>query len=112
MAASTVPWAFESPIPNKRQPGHWKYARLRCRLQARLKAVGIPRCGLHRFRHTGATYFANDARVPIVKLQRFLGHGDIKETMRYLNPRAEHVADAIQSVDFDQLINPQQEDEK
>ena len=106
MSASTVSWAFQSPIPNETQPGMWTYPRMRERLQQRLKEVGIVRCGLHRFRHTGATYLANDARVPIVKLQRFLGHGDIKETMRYLNPRAEHVADAIQSVDFDTLIDP------
>lgn len=108
MSASASPWAFESPIPNEKQPGKWTDARLRRRLQARLKEVGIARCGLHRFRHTGATYLANDERVSIVKLQRFLGHSDIKETMRYLNPRAEHVADAIQSVDFDKLINPAQ----
>ena len=55
---------------------------------------------------------ANDERVSIIKLQRFLGHSDIKETMRYLNPRAEHVADAIQSVDFDKLINPAQTNNK
>ncbi|MGB0767298.1 MAG: hypothetical protein ACPGYV_06275 [Phycisphaeraceae bacterium] len=35
-----------------------------------------------------------------------LGHGDMKEIQRYLNPRAEHDADAIQSFDFDQLITP------
>lgn len=70
----------------------------------RQDAEGIERTGLHRFRHTGATYLANEATMPVAQLMKFLGHSDIKMTMKYLHPRAEHVQGTIAGVDFDQLI--------
>ena len=105
LKSSEVPWLFQSPVSRGKQTGMWTYNPLRTHLQARQDAAGMKRTGLHRFRHTGATYLANDARMPTAQLRDFLGHKDLKMTERYLHPRPEHIQSTIAHVDFDCLIN-------
>lgn len=103
LSNSLGPWLFTAPGVQRCPSGKWTDNRLRRRLHRRLNAIGISQTGLHRFRHTGATYLANDANMPIVQLRDFLGHKDLKTTMRYLHPRAEHIQQTISRVDFSRL---------
>ncbi|MEX0885267.1 MAG: tyrosine-type recombinase/integrase [Phycisphaeraceae bacterium] len=98
--ASGVPWLFDIDGTRGAQTGKWTYGRLRRRLHDRLDAIGAPRRGLHAFRHTGATFLANDGRVSLAHLQKFLGHRRISTTQRYLHPQADDVAASIQRVNF------------
>ena len=49
---------------------------------------GVPRLGLHQFRHSFATH-ALDAGVPVERVQYLLGHASIAMTQRYDHPRPE-----------------------
>lgn len=104
MDRSASPWVFEAPDSRGAQFGKWTYQPLLRKLHDRLAACGIARTGLHRFRHTGATYLANNANMPIAQLQQFLGHRDIRDTMKYLHPRAEHVNETIRRINFGDLM--------
>jgi hypothetical protein len=58
---------------------------------------------LHTFRHTGATFLANDASVPLIQLKRLLGHRSVKTTEIYLHAQAEDLARTVRRVDFTAL---------
>jgi integrase len=70
------------------------------RLRQRLKTAGIGHGVLHTFRHTGATRYANDPTVPIIHVQRFLGHRKINTTMRYVHPNANEISASITGAGF------------
>ena len=102
--SSSGTWLFEFKDAQSNQRGKWGYSALRTRLKKRLKDIGAKHRSLHTFRHTGATHLANDVHMPLPQLQRFLGHSDIKTTMRYLHPSADDVAQSIAAVDYSTLI--------
>lgn len=58
------------------------YNLVRGRLLKFGKQANIPDISLHRLRHTLATFLINEG-MPIVSLQKFLGHKDINETLIY-----------------------------
>ena len=102
---SEVPWLFEAFDSRGDQPGKWTYSPLLRRLHVQLKLIGHPRRGLHIFRHTGATFLANQAGIPLAQLQKFLGHHDIKETMRYLHPNVEDTSSSPDRSDYSGLTD-------
>lgn len=106
MARSRMAWVFEAPDTKSGQAGRWDAKRLLMRFKSRLRASGIDHGYLHLLRHTGATFLANDARVPIAHVQRLLGHTTIQTTNRYLHTRAEDVAESITRVDYARLTSP------
>lgn len=83
-----------------------KYAHLYRRFQqARKKAGMIKQITLHDLRHTFASnYMMNGG--DIFKLQKLLGHTDIKMTMRYAHLSPEHLHD---SVEFMDMVNGRKE---
>ncbi|MEX0653305.1 MAG: tyrosine-type recombinase/integrase [Phycisphaeraceae bacterium] len=103
MKQSTSPWAFQSPDSRGRQKGKWTYGPLLRRLHLRLREMQANRRSLHVLRHTGATFYANDAGMPVAQLQKFLGHERLAETQRYLHPSAEDLAASLKRVDFSRL---------
>ncbi len=58
------------------------YGLVRGRLLKFGKQAHLPDISLHRLRHTLATFLINEG-MPIVSLQKFLGHKDINETLIY-----------------------------
>ncbi len=103
MTTGRSPWAFTSPVARDPRVGRWSYNPLRRLLHARLKACGLRTRGLHVLRHTGATYLANDGRMPITLLRDFLGHRDLATTQLYLHPTADDVAHSLGRVDYTRL---------
>lgn len=99
------PWLFEAPDSRGEQQGKWTYSPLLRRLHQRLKAIGHHETGLHVMRHTGATFLANQPGMPLAQLQKFLGHHDIKETMRYLHPNVEDISKSLDDIDYGKLTD-------
>lgn len=105
-----APYCFLGPAEHVRHEGSrpisivWKLEHAMPARLLRMKDIGAKNRGLHTFRHTGATYLANDVRMPLPQLQKFLGHRDIKTTMRYLHPSADDVAQSLAAVDYSKLI--------
>ncbi|AHJ13028.1 tyrosine-type recombinase/integrase [Sulfurospirillum multivorans] len=60
-------------------------------LRAFCKRANITPTSAHKLRHTFANNFTNEHGGNIVHLQDLLGHGDIRTTMIYVNPRQEDV---------------------
>lgn len=83
-----------------------KYAHLYRRFQqARKKAQMLKHITLHDLRHTFASnYMMNGGE--IFKLQKLLGHTDIKMTMRYAHLSPEHL---FESVEFMDMVNEKKE---
>lgn len=109
LAGSSSPWLFEAPPARRsRRPGKWDYAALLASLHARQQAAGVPRRGLHSFRHLGATFFANDSHMPIVQVQRMLGHRSLTTTQQYLHPRTADITASLARVDFSRLTEQSQ----
>jgi integrase len=77
-----------------------RYAHLYRRFQqARKKAGMIKHITLHDLRHTFASnYMMNGGE--IFKLQKLLGHTDIKMTMRYAHLSPEHLHDSVEFMDM------------
>jgi integrase len=70
------------------QNGRPNYTTMRRQLKAALEACGgDPAIGIHNLRHTTATRL-NKLEVPTATVQQFLGHKDIKTTMKYLHVEA------------------------
>jgi site-specific recombinase XerD len=59
-----------------------QYGLVRGRLRKFGQQAGISKISPHRLRHTLATFLINEG-MPIVSLQKFLGHKDINETLIY-----------------------------
>ena len=102
---SNTPWLFEASDSRGEQTGKWTYSPLLRRLHDQLNRMAHPRKGLHVFRHTGATFLANQANMPLAQLQKFLGHHDIKETMRYLHPDVEDISKSLDDIDYRSLTD-------
>jgi site-specific recombinase XerD len=66
------------------------YQLVRTRLAKLGKRAGIPGVTPHRLRHTLATQLINEG-MPIVSLQKFLGHRDINDTLVYAKVHNETV---------------------
>jgi integrase len=103
---SAGPWLFQAPDTASSQKGKWEGHRLLRRLNERLKAVGFSRGKLHTFRHTGASFLANDptSPMPLPQLQRFLGHRRITTTEIYLHVRGDDIGDSLKRIDFNRLV--------
>lgn len=102
--SSSGAWLFQFNDGKSKRPGKWGYNALRTGPKERLKNIGAKHRGLHPFRHTGAPHLANDVRMPLPQLQKFLGHRDIKTTMRFLHLSADDVAQSLAAVDYGKLI--------
>lgn len=74
--------------------------------QAAKRAAGIEKAGgIHALRHCFATHML-EAGCDLPTLQRMLGHGDIKTTMRYLHVSAGTIAQRISPLDRIALSPP------
>lgn len=71
--------------------GYLDGSALRRRYRAAQKRAGLRALRFHDLRHTFASLAVN--RVDIVKLQAWMGHADVKTTMRYLHHKS-HADDA------------------
>lgn len=98
-----MPWLFVDPISRGNQPGKWNYGPLLRHLYAHLEGLGGPQRGLHTFRHTGTTYYANLSNMRLAQLQKFSGHRDIKTTMRCVHPDVDDIAESLKQLDYDGL---------
>jgi integrase len=74
------------------------YVQMGRHLKLAVKACGYsPKLGIHNMRHTTATrLIKNGAPLPIV--QRFLGHKDIKTTMKYVHVEADDLMSAMKNL--------------
>ena len=59
-----------------------------------VKAAGVKNVRRHDLRHTFATRLVVDEHVDLRVVQELLGHADIKQTMKYSHPSADHRAAA------------------
>jgi integrase len=62
-----------------------------------LKKLGIPKCGLHAFRH-GRVSFLVENNVPLPMIRLWIGHGSDKMVQRYTHARPEFHAHVIASL--------------
>lgn len=60
-------------------------------LRAFCQRANISPTSAHKLRHTFGNNFSNEHGGNIVHLQEILGHGDVRTTMIYVNPRQEDV---------------------
>ena len=60
----------------------WDYERVSRRWHVTRRAAGLPECGLHTTRHSYASQLVASG-VPLVAVQRLLGHATGQETQRY-----------------------------
>lgn len=70
---------------------------LRRELHPILKKLGLPKCGLHGFRH-GRVSFLVENNVPIAMIKLWIGHGSDKMVARYTHARPEFHANVIASL--------------
>ena len=70
---------------------------LRRELHPILKELGIPRCGLHAFRH-GRVSFLVENNVPLPVIRLWIGHGSDKMVARYTHARPQFHANIIASL--------------
>lgn len=68
-------------------------------LKAACKRVGLRSVGWHVLRHSFASHLIQ-ADVSIVKVQRYLGHSDIRVTMRYAHLNPDLDRNDVQSLNF------------
>ena len=59
-----------------------------------LKRLGIPRCGMHAFRH-GRVSFLVENNVPLPMIRLWIGHGSDRMVQRYTHARPEFHANVI-----------------
>ena len=69
-----------------------------------LKKSGIDHCRVYDLRHTFASNLVM-AGVDIVTVKELMGHKDITMTMRYSHPTPEHKKQAVERLNFNNLIN-------
>ena len=62
-----------------------------------LRALGLPRSGFHRLRHTFATQYLRNGG-DVVRLSIILGHSDVSTTMKYLHLLTEDLQRPHQSL--------------
>ncbi len=67
---------------------------LKRHLHPLLKELGIPKCGLHAFRH-GRVSFLVENNVPLPIIRLWIGHGSDKMVARYTHARPEFHANEI-----------------
>jgi len=67
---------------------------LRRQLHPVLKRLGIPKCGLHAFRHGRVSFLVeNNVSLPMIRL--WIGHGSDRMVRRYTHARPEFHANEI-----------------
>jgi site-specific recombinase XerD len=76
----------------------WSYNMLRTRLKA-LDSMTGDHVTFHMLRHTFASYLAMQD-ISMAKLQRLMGHKDIKTTMIYARVSDESLRESVESLDF------------
>ena len=62
------------------------------------KMAGLRKIGWHTLRHTFASHLCMRG-VPLRTVQEYLGHSDIRTTMRYAHLAPDHKNDAIKVLD-------------
>lgn len=67
--------------------------------QAKRRAGVTKRCGIHSLRHAFATHLL-EAGTDVVTVQRLLGHGSIRTTMRYLHLARGHLLASASPLDL------------
>lgn len=75
-------WLFVAQSGNQCKTGHLAYEGLKEIMRRRCAAAGMPRLGLHSFRHGYAMQFLN-AGMDIGVLAQSLGHASIETTRRF-----------------------------
>ena len=98
------PWLFHAPGTRGKQVGRWQKIRLLRYLHTRLETLGIDHGTLHTFRHTFATFLANQPTVPLPHVQQVLGHADIATTMGYVHPSRRDIQTSLKAVDHTAII--------
>jgi site-specific recombinase XerD len=75
-----------------------KYKAMRIHLKAAVKACGYsPKLGIHNTRHGTATQLIkNNTPLPVV--QKFLGHKNIRTTMKYVHVEADDLMQAMKNL--------------
>ncbi len=79
----SLPKVFDRDMEDWRGRGYQDYGRLRRARDRTCRAAGIEQATPHDERHTCAVHAAQ-AGVPIVRLQKLLGHATAAMTMRYM----------------------------
>ncbi len=82
-----------------RNRSHVDGSALRRRYHATLEAAGLRRLRFHDLRHTFGSLAINAAT--IVQVQAWMGHADIKTTMRYLHHKSRADDARLLSAAFD-----------
>jgi integrase len=59
------------------------------------RAAGVPKIRIHDLRHTFASQLAVNG-VSIAKIQQYLGHADIRQTMKYAHLSPEEIANHVE----------------
>jgi integrase len=80
---------FVCPDNDGRQKRDWRQW-----FEDAVKAAGVKSVTWHTLRHTFATRLVVDEHVDLRVVQELLGHKDIKQTMKYSHPSADHRAAA------------------
>jgi integrase len=101
---SPGPWLFWAPDTYSAQKGHWQPQRLLRLLGARLRTLAIDHGTLHVFRHTFCSFLANRPEMPLVQVQKIMGHKSILTTMKYVHTKPRDVAQSMALVDFGQML--------
>jgi integrase len=78
--------------------GWWTPDQLKRPFQRATQAAGVPRIRWHDLRHSYASQLVI-AGVPLVVVQRLLGHSDIRTTMRYAHLRSSSLAQHVAILD-------------
>lgn len=93
------------------RPGEWLFPRRDGRgpidsrtiqkkwVEAKRRAGVTKRCGIHSLRHAFATHLL-EAGTDLVTVQRLLGHGSIRTTMRYLHLARGHLLASASPLDL------------
>ena len=93
------------------RPGEWLFARRdgrgpidtssiqRMWTRAKRRAGVTKQCGIHSLRHAFATHLL-ESGTDLVTVQRLLGHGSVKTTMRYLHLARSHLLASTSPLDL------------
>ena len=76
--------------------------------RAKRRAGVTKRCGIHCLRHAFATHLL-EAGTDLVTVQRLLGHGSIRSTMRYLHLARGHLLASTSPLDLLSVTEPKAE---
>ncbi len=86
------------PLFQRAEGGYITHSMARKALERTCRAAGIRRLGWHMLRHTFASHLASNS-VSLQVIQQFLGHSDMKITLRYAHLAPSTLRDAIDTLE-------------